>query len=356
MKKPKTRFGAVLLALVAVAFVTGIPYIWIAVALLLLYEGISYLTVTRGTQALRAAVELKENGEEGKPLSGKVVLKGEKGSILNAAAKMNVEVENLFTGELAVLPVDIALTPFGARGYKFRIEEPRFGRLQARVKDIQLQDPMKHEGGHVAQQPHAEALIYPSISEVEIPEDCFSSYNLESYIYAPDRPGSDRSESEGVRSYQAGDPVGAIHWKLSAKTGDTLVRIPALPVGNRILLILDNAMAGGLRATPVQKGRLADIFFSFSHTLLTQDRPHTVCWLDPAQGLQLREVVTTDDLLIAAAQVGAAGFPDGRGSMVQAILQGTAPGAFTTFLFVTTDNSQDLRPLQARGAVKEIGL
>ena len=60
------------------------------------------------------------------------------------------------------------------------------------------------------------------------------------------KAGGGYSEQHELREYRPGDNLNQIHWKLSAKTGDLIIREPMEPLHNRVLLTMD------LRGTPDQ--------------------------------------------------------------------------------------------------------
>ena len=68
------------------------------------------------------------------------------------------------------------------------------------------------------------------------------------------KPGGGYSEQHELREYRPGDGLNQIHWKLSAKTGDLIIREPMEPLGNRLLLTMD------LSGTPaVLDGKFAQL-------------------------------------------------------------------------------------------------
>ncbi len=70
-----------------------------------------------------------------------------------------------------------------------------------------------------------------------------SSVELDSDEYSMHHPGDDPSETFALREYVPGDRVRSIHWKLTEKTGEVIVRQLGLPVNNSILLLMDNSVS-----------------------------------------------------------------------------------------------------------------
>lgn len=67
----------------------------------------------------------------------------------------------------------------------------------------------------------------------------------DSETYSALRPGADPSETFRIRDYVPGDSIRQIHWKLSEKTGKTLVRDFGLPLVNQTLLLLETTAIPG---------------------------------------------------------------------------------------------------------------
>ena len=65
--------------------------------------------------------------------------------------------------------------------------------------------------------------------------------DLNQFIARSWRPkfGGGFAENHELRPYRPGDSLNQIHWKLSAKTGDLILREPMEPNGNLVLVTMD---------------------------------------------------------------------------------------------------------------------
>lgn len=92
-------------------------------------------------------------------------------------------------------------------------------------------------------------------------------------VYDDFRPGDDSSEIFDVREFRAGDKIQSIHWKLSAKSDDLIVRQDSQPHACPVVLILDGDGMGA---------RGAETFLSVAASLIfsMMDRAcaHYVSW------------------------------------------------------------------------------
>ena len=82
------------------------------------------------------------------------------------------------------------------------------------------------------------------------------------------RRGGGFSENHDLRLYRPGDDLQQIHWKLSAKTGDLIVREPLESVHDRLLLRLDYS------GSPEQIDHKLGILLWMSRYLLSKQLPH----------------------------------------------------------------------------------
>ena len=84
-----------------------------------------------------------------------------------------------------------------------------------------------------------EVLVYPADIQmntqfVRRPETIISGE-----LYDQSRKGQDVSEVSGLRNYEKGDSLGSIHWKLSSKLDDLIVREFGYPSNYSILILYD---------------------------------------------------------------------------------------------------------------------
>ena len=116
-----------------------------------------------------------------------------------------------------------------------------------------------------------ELLVFP---EAISPEETPSLTQLTARQYRA-KPAGGFSETHDLRDYRPGDSMRDIHWKVSAKTDSLIVREPIEPVRSQAILSFD---LSGARDTV---DRTLGLLQWMSTWLLSQELPHTVCWLDP---------------------------------------------------------------------------
>lgn len=105
------------------------------------------------------------------------------------------------------------------------------------------------------------------------------SMNLDSEEYSMRKAGFDPSETFAIREYMPGDSPRQIHWKLSEKMGDLMVRDYGLPIQNTILLLLETGYQPGTQAPePSRLDGLMEGFVSLSQELAARGIGHSIAW------------------------------------------------------------------------------
>ena len=173
-------------------------------------------------------------------------------------------------------------------------------------KTAQVEMPAHHAGAYVCSLQKGRVYDYlglfcfpmklPALGELLVlpeeisPEETPSLMQLTARQYRT-KPAGGFSETHDLRGYHPGDSMRDIHWKLSAKTDDLVVREPIEPVRAQAIVSFD--LSGARDTVDRTLGRLQWI----SAWLLSQGISHTVCWLDPESfAPQSAQVAQKDDL------------------------------------------------------------
>lgn len=116
--------------------------------------------------------------------------------------------------------------------------------------------------------------------------------------YSQTRPGDDPTELFALREYREGDKLTRIHWKLSQKTGSTLVKELGHPVSDSLFFLLD------LNGTGAEADTLLDVFATMSGFLAREETAHRVGYREKAGGaLQLIEISGQEDAIPALEDI-----------------------------------------------------
>jgi len=133
------------------------------------------------------------------------------------------------------------------------------------------------------------AFFFPAVYSPVLTVQARRAPESEGERYSQTKPGDDLTELFGLREYRPGDRLSRIHWKLSQKTGRTLVKEPSLPLADCILFLLD------LNGQGSEADVLLDVFATLSGFLLQQEVAHRVAYRGEGQALALLELAAPED-------------------------------------------------------------
>lgn len=127
----------------------------------------------------------------------------------------------------------------------------------------------------------ANVLVLPDYYPVDVRlTEGVSHFVGDAEVYDTLRSGDDTSEIFKLREFQDGDKLKNIHWKLSAKMDELIVRENGLPKACSTVLLLEGGAERERR--PLGKRKSTDAYLkaaaSLSFSMMDKDCPHYVAW------------------------------------------------------------------------------
>ena len=154
--------------------------------------------------------------------------------------KLRLRMENVFTGESTVFRCVYR----GSAGGREQIALPTesCGLVRCRVEALICYDMLGLIALRLKGSDTAVCLVLPRAAEPEKSVDIDAAMSADQIL----RPkyGGGYSEEHDLRAYQPGDTVGSIHWKLSSKTDEIIVREPLVNANDRVYVVLSGVGEG----------------------------------------------------------------------------------------------------------------
>ena len=152
------------------------------------------------------------------------------------AVTLRISGENRFTGEK--LPLE-KMTFWGVQKEKRSIPliTKSCGAVKCRLEKVRVWDYLGLFAIPVKKGDEVTVLVLPvPVSPQKEPE-----LQQDSALCLKPKPGGGYSEEHELRPYRQGDAINSIHWKLSSKWGETIVREPQLMKRKRVTLSVSPA-------------------------------------------------------------------------------------------------------------------
>lgn len=211
--------------------------------------------------------------------------------------ELPVTMENLLTGESWQHTLAISMLPKQEKAVPMQAGDVSCGVLRLALERPKVADSLGLFG-RVLSGLEAEATItiFPDMEILPLSQDDVERYDMESYRFAEGRTGNDPSETVGIREYQPGDSIKAIHWKLSSKMGDVQIREHGLPIESSVLVLADRAIHSEEELPAERMDEAIELFASVCNTLIKQGIAHATGWYDYRQACwQTWSIQTEDD-------------------------------------------------------------
>ena len=190
-------------------------------------------------------------------------------------------VKNIMTGEELPLYLDIGLLGREEGEAPFTLFPKTMGIYEVRVDDIEVFGLFGIGRKKASPGIRKECMVLPLTTELSFEADKGLLLGEEGEKVFYSGQGKDPSLYQGIRPYREGDRMKQIHWKVTGKTGEYMVKEMAEPANERVLLLLDTTLDG------FDSGKidtLAEAWLSVSQRLAEQNYPHTLGWRNPSEG------------------------------------------------------------------------
>ena len=219
-----------------------------------------------------------ENSEAGKENTVKVMVTNKSRFPLRRA-KVLIGVKDTVNGGVERCWMKLSVVFCGEQSFVRNITFSAAGSYEITLEKLRVYDPLGLMFGNVGVKSTTSLLVLPVLHNVSVQlTGAVTMFCGESDVYDQHSPGYDRTELFRIREYQVGDRLQTVHWKLTAKQDELMVRDGSLPLSCPVVLVL-KAFPGKKN----QKSHIAsylEVAASLSFSLMEAKCPHFVVWYD----------------------------------------------------------------------------
>ena len=172
------------------------------------------------------------------------------------------------------------------------------GIIKINIEDIFIYDYLSLFKKRLKIDKNIEMIIMPNINSYDV-AGCTDSINeiIESNKYSEEKSGDDPSEIFGFKEYEPGDKIQRIHWKLSSKYEDFIVKEYSLPLVDNINIMIELRVIKDIENARELYDALIEISASISEWLLRNGIKHFIVWYDcKSETIFKEEIISLDDL------------------------------------------------------------
>ena len=291
MLRNRLYMALLVVATAGLLLYSGEPLLLAALVLELVLVPVLWLLVRRDAARLHTTLRVRPGGQDGKSLP--VLVQVQAQGTLFVTRSVTVELEEYNTMFAATTHRRCLLPITGSENtYELDLAPARCGRLTISCKSVCVQDLLRLFSVPAEKFAPAQSVIHPHRVqvEVELSNATFGAPRGDGMMQ--NRKGSDQSEMYDIRTYAPGDDIRAIHWKLSSKADELIVRQASDPSHYDIVLLPNfGRITDGKTTDPAECNAAVAYGAAVGAQLLRQGAGF--CMAVPgAQGLDLCEVRT----------------------------------------------------------------
>ena len=191
-------------------------------------------------------------------------------------AEARIDYYNIFSNQITTFYLDMPVQARNTQKVTFQLSSKFCGIVNIRTEYINIYDPMRLFRFRTAKKVGASVSIMPEIHEIDGTVNFSDRINEESSVFSDFKPGDDPSEIFDLREYNAGDKLNRIHWKLSSKRDDLIVKEYSLPVDVPSMIFINLKCYEDSDYTLPVFDTLIETLFAVSQFLLENERIHKI--------------------------------------------------------------------------------
>lgn len=187
-------------------------------------------------------------------------------------------------------------------------------------------------------------LVYPPQVMIRTRVSSQPEMEIEGELYDSFRKGQDPREVVGLRDYMPGDSLKSIHWKLSGKKDDILVKEAGFPSNDDTLIFCDMMKhANGEEIPDAINDVILSLAFTISHQLLEENREHQVMRMQEQGELRI-PVYSENDHQIMTTQFLCSSIPEKENSdgTLAGLLHSQQVGRYGKAVLITPRISEEV--------------
>ena len=218
-------------------------------------------------------------------------------------AEAHIEYYNIFNNKINSFEMFFPMQSKNTQRITFQLSSKYCGILKIRSAYIKIFDPLRIFKMKAGKNIVTQIAVMPEGYEVDGIVNYSDRTIEESTKFSETQAGDDPSEVFDLREYVPGDKLNRIHWKLSSKKDEFIVKDYSLPVDVPCTLFLNLVCYEDSDYTLSVFDTLIESLFSVSRFLIENERIHNIVYYDAVAG-KFREITVTDTDMLSSAVSG----------------------------------------------------
>ena len=273
------------------------PALMLILLLEVVYLGVSAAVIIFRKRTVHCELRVPiETSEAGKEILIKVSVTN-KSRFSMGHAKARIAVKDTISGHVERSWMKLPVVCSGEQSFVRNMVSPGAGNYEIALEKLRIYEPTGLMFGDIRVNSTSSVLVMPTLHDVPVHlTGAVKLFYSEAEVYDQHAPGPDRTEPFRVREYQKGDRLQNVHWKMTAKQDELMVKDGSLPLSCPVVLVLKAFPQKQKERRPYVVSYL-EAAASLSYSLMEAKCPHFVVWYDSSEKDIQRLRVDSDESL-----------------------------------------------------------
>jgi len=258
-------------------------------------------------------------------------------------AEALIEYYNIFNNQINAIELHFPIQPRNTQNLTFQLSSKFCGVINIRSAYITIYDPLRIFKFRIGKNISENIVILPEGHDIGAALSSNDRINDESPIYSDSKPGDDPSEVFDLRDYCPGDKLNRIHWKISSKREDFVVKEYSLPIDSPTMLFLNLHCLEDSEYTLPMFDTLIESLVSISQFLISKDRIHTFAYYNAAAKRFEKCIIDSEEALSSAVYEMIVSISDDLFSEdPDVFISEQSSQGWSSFTFITAEENSDI--------------
>ncbi|MCQ2468513.1 MAG: DUF58 domain-containing protein [Ruminococcus sp.] len=212
-------------------------------------------------------------------------------------AEAHIEYYNVFNNQITDFELYLPIQPRNSQRITFQISSKFCGIIKIKTEKIIIFDPLRIFKFNIARNAGAKVAVIPEGHEINGTICYTDRINEESDNFSEHKAGDDPSEVFDLREYIPGDKLNRIHWKLSSKKDEFIVKEYSLPIDVPCVVFLDLKCYEDSEYTLPVFDTLVETLLSVSQFLAENERIHKLVFYSAKNRCFTERNITSPEVL-----------------------------------------------------------
>ena len=238
MLKNRLGFSFLILLFLVLLIYSGNVYFLVAAIVMLIVLVLLGFFINMDAAKMKVSIDARDGAREGEKLPVYINVSSAKRLFVAQSVYIELEIENVLFGTAGTRRIRLMLTDSG-KPYDISRIASECGEVRIHTKTARVYDMFHIWHRAIEMGADTYTVVYPRQMDIQLVMSGKTIGSNNDDGMSQNKKGSDHSEIYDLKNYAPGDDIRSIHWKLSSKADELIIREPSNPSHYSVVILPD---------------------------------------------------------------------------------------------------------------------